>query len=105
LLAVAGCGGAGTLSRDEAMKAALDAAADQAGDPSSDLYGHRLQLESATPTGHANWLVRLADRTSGRAICVAVATTRGAVVASANVEFIPCASRPVRTSTAPAPSV
>lgn len=88
------------------MKAALDAAAEQVADPSSDLYGHRLQPASATETGHANWLVRLADRTSGRMICVDIATTPGAITPSTNVEFSDCGSRPGGSRTTPsAPSV
>ena len=74
------------------MKTALDAAADQVADPSSDLYGHRLQLKSATASGGTNWLVRLVDRTSGKVICVSVATTPGAVTPSTNVAFSSCGS-------------
>ncbi len=105
MLAAAGCGGTSTISRDEAMKSALDAASEQVADPSSDLYEHRLQLRSATEDGHANWLVRLADRTSGRVICVSIATTPGAITASTNLEFKPCGAGPADTKRAPAPSV
>ena len=105
MLAAAGCGGASTISRDEAMKSALDAAAEQAADPSSKLYEHRLQLTSATAKGHANWLVRLRDRTSGRMICVLIATAPGAITASTNLEFRPCGQGAPSTTNAPIPPV
>jgi hypothetical protein len=87
------------------MKTALDAAAEQVADPSSELYEHRLRLKSATETGRANWLVRLADRTSGKVVCVTIATTPGAVAPSTNVAFSSCGLHSTHTSTAPAPSV
>jgi hypothetical protein len=92
VLAVAGCGGTSSLSRDEAMKTALDAASEQVADPSSNLYHHRLQFQSTTQTGDVGWLVRLADRTSGGVVCVRIATTPGAVTPSTNVDFTTCAS-------------
>jgi hypothetical protein len=87
------------------MKSALDAAAEQVADPSSDLYEHQLRLKSATETGRANWLVRLTDSTSGKVVCVSIVTTPGAVAPSTNVAFTTCGSHPVGTTTAPAPSV
>ena len=93
-LLAAGCGGGtSTLSKDEAMKSALDAAAQQVADPSSELYQHRLRLKSATQSDKTDWLVRLDDRTSGRTVCVSIASTPGAVTPSTNLEFSVCGSQ------------
>jgi hypothetical protein len=95
LVAAVGCGGGGTskLSRDEAMKSALDAASEQVADPTSALYEHRIFFKRATQTGHANWLVRLTDATSGRSICVSITTSTGAIKPTANIDFSNCGSQ------------
>jgi hypothetical protein len=95
LVAASGCGGGGTskLSRDEATKSALDAASEQVADPSSELYEHRIMFSRATETGHANWVVRLTDTTSGRNICVSVMTAPGAITPTTNIAFSNCGSQ------------
>ena len=70
-------------------------------DPESALYHHRIQLRGAVAYGKGGWLVHIADRTSGRVICVTDLPAGGAISGSENISVAPCSFPPPAE---PAPS-
>jgi hypothetical protein len=101
--ALAACGGgSGSLDRDTAAQHSMNAVASDAQDPTSGIYHHRVQLQSARPYGKGGWFIRVADRTTGRPICVVDLPRSSSLGTEENITIVPC---PTPSPLAPAKPV
>lgn len=103
VVALAACGSDTKLSRDDAMKAAMDVVAQDVADPGSPAYHHRVELRSATEVAPKRWLVVIKDHTDGSLICVRILSEDGAIVPQTNLDVARCGppTAPAPTTTSP----